>query len=48
MSDDGLHLNEPAYEVWAAALKPTLYQRLGPPAEVDTAPPASGNPDAAK
>ena len=48
MSDDGLHLNEPAYEIWAAALKPTLYQRLGPPAEVDTAPPATGNPDAAK
>lgn len=48
MSDDGLHLNEAAYEVWAEAIKPILLERLGPPAEVDMAPSATGNPNTAQ
>ncbi len=48
VSEDGLHLEEPGYEIWANALKPYLREILGPPAEVDRAPPATGNPAAAK
>ena len=46
MSNDGLHLSLAGYEVWAAALKPLLREILGPPAEIDSAPPPTGNPAA--
>ena len=47
MSRAGLHLEEPGYEVWAAALKPILAEVLGPPAATDQAPPPTGDPKAA-
>lgn len=46
MMMDGLHPAAPGYEVWAAALKPILTEWLGPPAEVDLAPPPTGDPSA--
>jgi len=46
MATDGLHLSLAGYEVWAEALKPLLREILGPPAEVDSAPPPTGNPAA--
>lgn len=48
MSDDGLHLIEKGYDVWAAGLKPILQEVLGAPAEEDHAPPPTGDPSAAK
>jgi lysophospholipase L1-like esterase len=48
MSTDGLHLEEKGYEVWAEALKPILTEIMGPPAAEDQAPPATGDPGAAK
>ena len=48
MSGDGLHLKEPAYEIWAKALKPLFTEILGPPAKEDHAPPPTGNPAAEK
>jgi lysophospholipase L1-like esterase len=48
ISSDGLHLEEPGYEVWARALKPILEELLGPPAKEDFAPPPTGDPRAAK
>ena len=48
MSDDGLHLSEQGYQVWADALKPILTEFLGAPAKADHAPPATGNPAASK
>jgi lysophospholipase L1-like esterase len=44
VSSDGIHLDEPGYESWARALRPVLIRILGPPAEVDRAPPPTGNP----
>ena len=44
MSDDGLHLSVPGYQVWADALTPVLLEILGPPKDTDLAPPATGNP----
>jgi lysophospholipase L1-like esterase len=46
MSSDGLHLEEPAYEIWARALRPILEEILGPPAQEDHAPPPTGDPSA--
>jgi lysophospholipase L1-like esterase len=46
MADDGLHLTPKAYQVWADALKPILTEVLGPPADVDRAPPPTGDPSA--
>lgn len=46
MMMDGLHPARPGYEVWAAGLKPILTEWLGPPAEVDHAPPPTGDPSA--
>lgn len=43
---DQLHLALPAYEAWAAALRPILLEWLGPPAAVDQAPPPTGDPSA--
>jgi lysophospholipase L1-like esterase len=46
VTEDGLHLSIEGYQIWADALKPLFTQWLGPPAEVDQAPPASGVPQA--
>ena len=48
ISSDGLHLEEPGYEVWAQALKPIFEEVLGPPAKEDHAPPPTGNPAASQ
>jgi lysophospholipase L1-like esterase len=48
MSADRLHLSLRGYQVWADALKPTLTELLGPPAQGDHAPPPTGDPSAAK
>ena len=45
VSSDGIHLDETGYEAWAAALRPVLTQILGPPNQVDSAPPPTGNPE---
>jgi lysophospholipase L1-like esterase len=48
MSPDLLHLSAKAYQVWADALKPIFTEVLGPPGKVDLAPPATGDPSAAR
>ena len=48
MSRDGLHLEEPAYQIWADALKPILTEVIGPPSDEDHAPPPTGDPSAAR
>jgi lysophospholipase L1-like esterase len=48
MSSDGLHLSRAGYAVWGRALTPVLEELLGPRAAVDSAPPATGNPAAAR
>lgn len=44
VTEDGLHLSIAGYQIWADALKPLFTEWLGPPAEVDRSPPASGVP----
>ena len=46
-AEDKLHPIVRGYQVWADALKPVLTELLGPPAAVDHAPPATGDPSAA-
>lgn len=46
MTIDRLHLTEKGYQVWADGLRPLLTDLLGPPAETDHAPPATGDPSA--
>lgn len=46
MSPDRLHLSAKGYQVWADSLKPILTDLLGPPANVDLAPPPTGDPSA--
>ncbi len=46
MSADKLHPVEPAYQVWADALKPLFQELLGAPAQEDLAPPPTGDPSA--
>ena len=48
VSTDGLHLEEPGFEVWAQALKPIFEEILGPPAEEDHATPPTGDPSASR
>ncbi|HOX02129.1 MAG TPA: GDSL-type esterase/lipase family protein [Candidatus Paceibacterota bacterium] len=48
VSSDGLHLEEPGYEIWAQALIPILEGILGPRAKEDHAPPPTGNPSASR
>ncbi len=48
MSSDGIHLEMPAYEIWASELIPILEAILGPRATVDHAPPPTGDPKASK
>jgi cephalosporin-C deacetylase len=45
-NQDKLHLAVNGYQVWADALKPIFTELLGPPAQVDTAPPPTGDPSA--
>ena len=47
VSSDGLHLEEKGYQIWADSLKPILTEILGPAANEDHAPPATGDPSAA-
>ncbi|MEX2093386.1 MAG: GDSL-type esterase/lipase family protein, partial [Pirellulales bacterium] len=44
VTEDGLHLSIEGYQIWADALEPLFTKWLGPPAEVDRAPPATGPP----
>jgi lysophospholipase L1-like esterase len=44
VTEDGLHLSVEGYQVWADALKPLLTKWLGPRAQEDQGPPASGVP----
>jgi lysophospholipase L1-like esterase len=44
VSADGVHLEEPGYDIWAAALRPIIIEVLGPAATEDRAPPPTGNP----
>jgi GH35 family endo-1,4-beta-xylanase/lysophospholipase L1-like esterase len=46
LSADGLHLEEPAYEIWAKALKPIFHEILGPPGKEDHAPAPTRDPRA--
>jgi lysophospholipase L1-like esterase len=48
MTVDRLHLGLKGYQVWADALIPVLTELLGPPAAIDTAPPPTGDPSAAR
>ncbi len=45
MNADKLHPTVKTYQIWADALKPILAELLGPPAEVDHAPPPTGDPE---
>lgn len=47
MTIDNLHLSVKGYQVWADGLRPLLTKFLGPPAETDHAPPATGDPSIA-
>jgi lysophospholipase L1-like esterase len=46
MTVDKLHPTVKGYQVWADGLRPLLTKFLGPPAETDHAPPATGDPSA--
>ncbi len=45
VNPDGLHLELAAYRIWADALRPIFRQVLGPPDEVDLAPPVTDVPE---
>ena len=45
---DGLHLSVKGYQIWADALKPLLEKCLGQRADIDLAPPPTGDPSAVK
>ncbi|KAA5538648.1 glycoside hydrolase family 10 [Roseiconus nitratireducens] len=44
VSSDGIHLEKPGYQLWGDAIRSVLTRILGPPAQVDHAPPPTGNP----
>lgn len=48
VTEDGLHLSIEGYQVWADALEPLLTKWLGPRADMDEGPPASGVPTVGK
>jgi len=48
MTIDKLHLTAKGYQVWADGLRPLLTDFLGPPAQTDHAPPATGDPSLAR
>lgn len=45
---DKLHPTLKGYQLWADALKPLFRDLLGPPAEIDLAPPPTGDPSAVR
>jgi len=45
---DKLHPTLEGYQIWADALKPIFRELLGPPAAIDRAPPATGDPSAVR
>jgi lysophospholipase L1-like esterase len=45
---DKLHPTLKGYQIWADALKPIFRELLGPPAAIDRAPPATGDPGASR
>jgi lysophospholipase L1-like esterase len=45
---DKLHPTIKGYQIWADALSPILRELLGPPGATDLAPPATGDPSAAR
>ena len=45
---DKLHPTLEGYQIWADALKPIFRELLGPPAAIDRAPPATGDPSASR
>src|SRR5438093_9908777 len=45
---DKLHPTLEGYQIWADALKPIFRELLGPPAVIDRAPPATGDPSAVR
>lgn len=45
VTNDGLHLSNQGYQIWADALKPLFTEWLGPPASEDNAPPPTGIPN---
>jgi len=45
---DKLHPTLKGYQMWADALKPIFRELLGPPAAIDRAPPATGDPSAVR
>jgi lysophospholipase L1-like esterase len=47
MTVDKIHLTPKGYQVWADGLRPLLVELLGPPAQSDHAPPATGDPSMA-
>jgi len=46
MTVDGLHPDVKGYQVWADGLRPILERLLGPRAQIDHAPPPTGDPSA--
>jgi lysophospholipase L1-like esterase len=48
MTVDKLHLSVQGYQVWADGLRPVLTELLGPRADTDHAPPATGDPSIAR
>jgi lysophospholipase L1-like esterase len=48
MTVDNLHPTVKGYQIWADALRPLLTRFLGPPAQTDLAPPATGDPSIAR
>jgi lysophospholipase L1-like esterase len=48
MTIDKLHLSPKGYQVWADGLRPLLTELLGPRAQTDHAPPATGDPSVAR
>jgi lysophospholipase L1-like esterase len=48
MTIDNLHLSVKGYDVWADGLRPMLTKLLGPQADVDHAPPPTGDPSVSR
>jgi lysophospholipase L1-like esterase len=46
MNPDKLHPAIKGYQVWADALKPIFREIIGPPGQMDQAPPPTGDPSA--
>ena len=48
MTIDKLHPTPAGYQVWADGLRPLLTELLGPPSQIDHAPPPTGDPSATR